>query len=104
MGLLISACTNTSSTWQTTPSKPSSTRLISFWKCSEAEQIANGNLLKQYLPKGVRNVVTTGIFHPEVFARTHYWRQVLKILGLLPVGLESRQHAVVDVSLSALTR
>ena len=49
--------TRTSSSGQTTPSKPSRTLLICFWKCSGALQIPNGSLLKQNLPNGVRKVV-----------------------------------------------
>ena len=44
--------------WQMTPSSPSSTEDILRWKTSGAEHIPNGRRLKQYLPKGVTNMVS----------------------------------------------
>lgn len=42
---------------QTTPSKPSETSVaILFWKCSSADAITNGSLLKKYIPTSLIKV------------------------------------------------
>ena len=51
--------TSISSIMHTTPSVPSRIRDILFWKCSGADEIPNGKRWKQYLPKGVMNVVNS---------------------------------------------
>ena len=52
-------CTRTLSIIHTTPSIPLSRADTLHWKCSGAEVIPNGKQLKQYLPKGVRNVINS---------------------------------------------
>ena len=75
--------TRISSIKHTTPSRPERIRDILFWKCSGALDIPNGSLLKQYLPKGVMNVVSncdssaSGICQKPQFASS-----LLKILPL----------------------
>ena len=49
--------TRTSSIWHNTPSRPASVLFIRLRECSGALEIPKGNLLKQYRPFGMMNVV-----------------------------------------------
>ena len=53
----VLACTTMSSMWQTTPSMSWRISAIWHWKCSGAEVIPKGSIVKQNHPKGIMNVV-----------------------------------------------
>ena len=53
----VLACTRMSSMWQRTPSMSWRISAVWHWKCSGAEVISNGNLVKQSHPKGIMNIV-----------------------------------------------